>query len=51
LRAKILQKLKWLISIARNCLVVIASSLIAYYLVEVWHMEDVLILTGKRPIG
>ena len=46
-RARFLQKTKWMISIARNCIVIVVSAGIAFYLVEVWHMDDVLILTGK----
>jgi len=46
-RAKILQKVKWSIANARNCLVVIVSTGIAYALINIWNLDDVFILTGK----
>ena len=45
-RARWIHKAKWLISVSRNCLVVVLSTLVAYYLAEVAGMRDVLILTG-----
>ena len=46
-RARVLSRAKWLISVSRNCLVVVISTVIAYCLVEIWGMKDALILTGK----
>ncbi len=50
-RAKILRKTKWLISISRNTLVVLISSVIAYFLVEKFGLNDVFILTGEVEEG
>jgi len=50
-RAKILRKSKWAISIARNSMVVLVSSIIAYAVTEVWGKKDALILTGDVEEG
>ena len=34
-RARVLRKAKWLVSISRNCLIVLFCAIMAYYLVEV----------------
>ena len=34
-RARVLRKAKWLVSISRNCLIVLLCAIMAYYLVEV----------------
>ena len=36
-RARILRKAKWLVSISRNCLIVLLCAVMAYYLVEASH--------------
>ena len=50
-RARILRKVKWLISISRNTLVVLTSTVIAYYLVETYKMRNLFILTGEVEEG
>ncbi|XP_059079946.1 sodium-independent sulfate anion transporter-like isoform X2 [Tigriopus californicus] len=51
IRARFFAKFKWMISISRNCVIVILSAVIAYVLTEVYEMKDVLILTGEVVPG
>lgn len=50
-RARVLRKLKWLVAVSRNSLVVIISTVVAYLLVNVFEMPDVLVLTGEVEEG
>jgi hypothetical protein len=45
-RARVLRNAKWFVSISGNGLAVVISAAIAYALVEIYAMKDVLILTG-----
>ncbi len=49
-RALVLSRIKWFLSVSRNCLVVLISTVIAYYLEEVWDMSGALIITGKTDV-
>ena len=42
-----LARLVWLITVSRNSIVLIVTSLIAYYLIEVKGIEDVIEVTGQ----
>ena len=46
-----MRKSKWAISIARNSMVVLVSSIIAYIVTEVLEKKDALILTGAVEEG
>lgn len=50
-RARILRKSKWILSIARNSMVVLISAVIAYIVTEVYGKTDALILTGSVEEG
>ncbi len=50
-RAIVIAKVKWFISIARNCMIVASAAAIAYYLVDVLDYKDAFILTGEVEAG
>eukprot|EP00095_Tigriopus_kingsejongensis_P006119 maker-scaffold98_size375582-snap-gene-1.13 protein:Tk06119 transcript:maker-scaffold98_size375582-snap-gene-1.13-mRNA-1 annotation:"sulfate transporter " len=50
-RARFFSKLKWMISISRNCIIILLSGTVAYLLTEVYQMRDGLILTGDVEPG
>lgn len=50
-RARVLRKVKWIISITRNSMVVLVCSVIAYAITEVYGYKDVLIITGSVEEG
>jgi len=50
-RGRYLEKLKWFVTVSRNSIVLIVSSLIAYVLKEVCDMKDSVDTTGDVPAG
>lgn len=50
-RARVLRKCKWILSIARNSMVVLVSAIIAFIVTDVYDKKDALILTGAVEEG
>ena len=50
-RGRYLEKLKWFVTVSRNSIVLIISSLIAYVLKEVCDLKDSVDTTGDVPAG
>ncbi len=48
---RVVKKTKWIISIARNFLVIVICSVIAYCLIDVYGMDDVFYITGEVQSG
>ena len=50
-RSKICNKLKWIITVSRNSLVLIVSSIIAYVIVDIYDMQNTVYITGEVKPG
>ena len=51
LGSKICKKLKWFVTVSRNSIVLLASSLVAYVMVDIYHMENDIHITGEVKPG
>ena len=50
-RGRICEKVKWFVTVSRNSLVLIASSVVAYVMAEVFGLKDSVYTTGSVPGG
>ena len=50
-RAVVVSRVKWFVSVSRNCTVVVLSAAAAYLAEERWGMAGALVLTGPVEAG